>query len=99
MRSAPHSVLKAELHAELYVALVGLGQHATERRVPRIDRDPAVRRTGRAAAVGVADVGMVREVEDLGPELQAALAAQGHVLEERDVPVREPGAAQDVAAR
>src|SRR2546426_4756206 len=88
-----------ELHPELHVALTRLGQHAAERGALGIDVDAAVGGPGGAAAVGIAQVGVVQEVEELGPELQPALAADAHVLEQRDVMVRVPGAPQDVAAR
>src|SRR5439155_2994972 len=88
-----------ELHPELHVALARLAEHAAERRAARVDADASVGRVGGVAAIRVSEVRVVQEVEELGPELQPALSADAHVLEYRDVPVREPGGPQDVAAR
>src|SRR5262249_3206533 len=91
-------ISETHLDAELDVALVGLGQHPAEGGVAWVDADSAVGGAGKAAVVGITEVGMVREVEELGPELQPTLAAHRDALEESDVPVGEPGAAQDVAS-
>ena len=41
---------------------------------------------------------MVREVEELGAELQPARAAEDEILEQRDVPLRLARVVQDIAA-
>src|SRR6266568_2648634 len=82
-----------ELHSELNGSLSGLGQYPSEVGVLRIVDDAAV------AGIGVAKVGVVREVEDLEPELQAPRVAERYVLEERHVPALEPGRPEDVPAR
>src|SRR5258708_8768520 len=90
--------LESEFYSELHVALVGLGQHAAEGCALGVDAHTPVGGCGGVAVVGIAEAVMVREVEKLRAQLQPVLAADGNVLEEGDVPIREPGAAQDVAA-
>src|SRR5207248_2564252 len=92
-----------EAHAELNVpAIVGLGgdpPKARSRRI-RIPQTAGQRIALRAGLIaGPAQVRMVQEIEDLGPELQLPRSAQAEVLEDRDVPLLLAGVVDQVARR
>src|SRR2546428_907909 len=92
----PNAALEQEPQTELDVApIVGLRRHAAEVRVGRI------RETGAAAGDGaglcVAQIRMVREIEELRAELHVARAGEADVLEHRDVPLLLAWVVQQIA--
>src|SRR5688500_6707390 len=76
-------------------AIVGLRRHATEIRVGRVREARAAARD--CAGLRVAEIRVVREVENLRPELQLLRTAQREVLEQRDVPLLLPRIVEQIA--
>src|SRR5688500_18643503 len=76
-------------------AIVGLRRHATEIRVGRVREARAAARD--RAGLRVAEIRVVREVENLRPELQPLRPAQREVLEQRDVPLLLPRIVEQIA--
>src|SRR4051812_7831824 len=85
--------LERQVHSELYLPR-GAGLAGRESRA----RNPPEHRAADDVA-GLAQVRVVKKVEELGPQLEPQVVAEPHEFDERKICVVERGADDDVSAQ